>query len=375
MGSNYSSVCFDRQDFGSLFTTLKTRGYSLIGPTLRNNVILYDALSNVEDLPIGWREEQDAGMYRLRRRGDSALFGYNVGPHSWKQFLFPPGMKLWDAQRTDDGFEIGGIQDEAPRCALIGVRACEIQAIRMLDKIFAHNNPQYRKRRKNAFIVAVNCGQAAGTCFCASMNAGPVVTEGYDIALTEIIGHGAHYFVAVAGSDEGAAVLAEVPHRPASENDMRQAAARLEDAEREMGRRLDTQDIKDMLYRNYENKRWEEVAERCLSCANCTMVCPTCFCSKVEDTTDLTGNHAERWQLWDSCFTMDFSTIHGGTVRSSVKSRYRQWMTHKLGTWIDQFGSSGCVGCGRCIAWCPVGIDITAEASALRESEKEQNNG
>ena len=134
-----------------------------------------------------------------------------------------------------------------------------------------------------------------------------------------------------------------------------------------MGRELDTDGIKELLYRNYEHPRWDEVAERCLTCGNCTMVCPTCFCTTVEDVTDLAGEHVERHQRWDSCFTVDYSYIHGGAVRASTRSRYRQWMTHKLATWFDQFGSSGCVGCGRCITWCPVGIDITEEARAIRD--------
>ena len=138
-----------------------------------------------------------------------------------------------------------------------------------------------------------------------------------------------------------------------------------------MGRELDTTDIRELLYRNYEHPRWDEVAERCLACGNCTMVCPTCFCTTVEDVTDLAGEHVERHQRWDSCFTIDYSHIHGGAVRGSTRSRYRQWMTHKLATWIDQFGSSGCVGCGRCITWCPVGIDITEEARAIRERATE----
>ncbi len=137
----------------------------------------------------------------------------------------------------------------------------------------------------------------------------------------------------------------------------------------QMGRTMDTAGLKDLLCRNYEHPRWDEVAARCLACANCTMACPTCFCTTVEDVTDLTGTHAERWRKWDSCFSLDFSYIHGGSVRSSARARYRQWMTHKLATWMDQFGTSGCVGCGRCITWCPVAIDITEEVRAIRESE------
>jgi len=219
------------------------------------------------------------------------------------------------------------------------------------------------------FIVAVQCTQAGSTCFCSSMGTGPEASSGFDIALTEVLEDARHYFVAQAGSDSGAELLAELATTPAAPGEDAAAQAGRARAAAQMGREIDVTDIRELLYRNYESPRWDQVADRCLSCGNCTMVCPTCFCTSVEDVTDLAGESVERIQRWDSCFTVDYSHIHGGSVRSSTRSRYRQWMTHKLATWIDQFGSSGCVGCGRCITWCPVGIDITEEARAIREED------
>ena len=126
-----------------------------------------------------------------------------------------------------------------------------------------------------------------------------------------------------------------------------------------------------LLLRNLAHPRWKDVARRCLTCGNCTMVCPTCFCTTVEDASDLSGQRVSRSQRWDSCFDLQFTNLHGGSIRSSTQSRYRQWISHKLSTWHDQFGGSGCVGCGRCIVWCPVGIDITAEAMALHDEARE----
>jgi ferredoxin len=202
------------------------------------------------------------------------------------------------------------------------------------------------------------------------MHTGPKATFGFDLALTEVFAGEQHYFVVEVGTQQGADVLQDVPHHETNEADRAEAERVVMRTATQMGRTLDTTDIKDLLYRNYEHPRWDEVANRCLTCGNCTMVCPTCFCTTVEDTTDLTGEHAERWRKWDSCFTMDFSFIHGGSIRASARSRYRQWLTHKLATWIDQFGTSGCVGCGRCITWCPVAIDITAEVSAIRAHDR-----
>jgi ferredoxin len=227
----------------------------------------------------------------------------------------------------------------------------------------------YEARRRDAFIVAVNCGKAGGTCFCVSMGTGPRADSGFDLALTELYEGGEHRFLVEVGSTRGGDVLEELPHREAEEEDEAAARAVVERTAESMGRSLDTDDIKGLLYGNLEHPRWDEVSERCLTCGNCTMVCPTCFCSTVEDVTDLAGTEAERTRVWDSCFTLDHSYMHGGSVRNSGRTRYRQWMTHKLASWIDQFGSSGCVGCGRCITWCPVAIDITEEAAAIRATD------
>lgn len=364
-------VIIERADFQKLLDALRQKGYQPVGPTVRDGAIVYDKITAVEDLPIGWTDEQDAGQYRLKQRADQALFGYVVGPHSWKKFLHPPVLSLWKARKNGKGFEIIPNSDEIPPYAFIGVRSCELNAIFIQDRVFTNGkfrDPHYQARRQRVFLVAVNCVQAGGTCFCVSMKTGPKATVGFDLALTEIIEDQRHYFVVEVGTEKGAEVLQKVPTKPAQPADTKLAEERIARAAQQMGRQLDTTNIKELLYRNLEHPRWDEVATRCLNCANCTMVCPTCFCTTVEDVTDLTGSEAERVRKWDSCFTLDFSYIHGGSVRASAKSRYRQWLTHKLASWIDQFGTSGCVGCGRCITWCPVGIDITEEVRAIRES-------
>ncbi len=354
-----------------LLGALTGRGFRVVGPTVRDGAIVYEDLESAADLPIGWKDSQDAGAYRLERREDEARFGYAVGPHSWKQFLLPARIRLWRARRSDEGFEVEEEPLEETPLALIGVRACELHGIAIQDRVFlggGYADRDYAERRKDAFVVAVNCFEPAGTCFCTSMGTGPKVEAGYDLALTEILDC-AHRLLVEVGSDRGAEVLAELPRRAAEPGDLEAAGAAVEGAAERMGRTLDVTDIRDLLARNLEHERWDDVAARCLTCGNCTLVCPTCFCLTVEDHTDLTGDHSERTRLWDSCFTLDHSYIHGGSIRPSGRSRYRQWLTHKFGTWHDQFGSSGCVGCGRCIAWCPVGIDVTEELTAIRASE------
>ena len=364
----------DRLD--DLFAALREREFRVIGPTVRDGAIVYDDLASMADLPAGWTDEQDGGTYRLRRRDDDALFGYNVGPQSWKRNLFPPSSLLWKLER--DRSQAAAPEEEPQRFAFIGVRSCELHAIAVQDRVFmggAYVDPVYASRREGVFVVAVQCGQAGGTCFCVSMETGPRATEGYDLALTEIVGDGRHEFLVEVGTERGAEVMAEVASRAAGAADVETADAIIERTAASMGRRMDTTGIKELLYANFEHPRWDEVAGRCLACTNCTMVCPTCFCFSVEDVTDLSGEVAERHRTWDSCFTMDHSYLHGGSVRSSGSARYRQWMTHKLATWFDQFGTSGCVGCGRCITWCPVGIDITEEVAAIRAAPAGNGGG
>lgn len=371
------SRVLDRRDFPRLFEALRRRQFRILGPTVRDGAIVYDELQADTDLPIGWTDEQNGGVYRLVRRGDAALFGYVVGPHTWKKFLLPPEQRLWSAQRTGQAMTFQAEPPDTRAVAFLGVRACELRAMEIQDKVLLkgpQTDPHYRARREHAFVIAVNCGHVGGTCFCTSMGTGPKAVSGYDLALTEVIDASRHYFVVEARSEPGAAVLAELPNVQATEPELAAAAAVSRDAAGRMGRQMDAADLRDLLARNGEHPRWDQVAARCLTCANCTMVCPTCFCTNVEDVTDLTGDHAERWRKWDSCFTMDFSHIHGGSIRPSARSRYRQWLTHKLGAWHDQFGVSGCVGCGRCITWCPVGIDITAEIRAIREGEPSHGN-
>ncbi|MGL6278998.1 MAG: 4Fe-4S dicluster domain-containing protein, partial [Gaiella sp.] len=252
------------------------------------------------------------------------------------------------------------------------VRSCDLHAIAIQDRVFLggrYPERDYGARREGAFLVAVDCAVPGGTCFCTSMGTGPRVGEGADLVLTELPGE-SPTFVARSGSARGAALLADLPGRDAEDVDLEASAAVTEAASTQMGRTLDAGDLHDLLLRNLDHPRYAEVADRCLTCANCTLACPTCFCSSVDDVTTLDGA-AESWRSWDSCFSVDYSYIHGGSVRRAPRARYRQWLTHKFATWIDQFGTSGCVGCGRCITWCPVGIDVTEELAAIRAADGE----
>lgn len=357
--------------FEQLLGLIKDQGFKLIGPTVRDEAITYNEIQSAQELPIGWADEQAPGHYRLKHRNDKAYFGYNLGQDSWKKFLLPPREKLWTARKTDN--KLVAFQEVLPpeeKMAFIGVRACEIQAIVVLDKVFKHKlavYQQYQRRRDHTFIMAVNCTTAASTCFCVSMQAGPEVTKEYDLALTEVINEKEHYFLVAAGSVLGESLCETLQLPPAKEEECQSGRALVEKTKEQMGRQVDNANVQEVLRNTYHSKRWDEVATRCINCANCTMVCPTCFCSDTEDKVSVDGTQVEHIQRWESCFNLSHSAIHGGSIRTSAESRYRQWLTHKFGTWWDQFGVSGCIGCGRCIVWCPVGIDVTEELKKLQK--------
>lgn len=355
----------------TLIDLLRKSGYEMIGPSVRENTVLMDRLQQVTELPVGCHDEHDGGHYRLTRNGSGAYFEYVVGPQSVKKYLYPARQVLWRGEMADGELKIEAVDHEAPSYAFFGVRPCELHAVAIQDKVLIEGpypDPAYKARREKCLMIAVNCTHPGGTCFCASMETGPRAQQGFDLALTEVRSDREHYFVVHAGSARGDELLAALKLPVVTEAALKTEDELLTTAAGKMGRQLDTAHIKELLQRNDEHPRWNTVAERCLNCANCTLVCPTCFCVTVEDTTDLTGKKATRTRRWDSCFTIDFSYIHGGAVRTSASARYRHWMSHKLANWHDQFGSSGCVGCGRCITWCPVGIDITEEAAAIRSA-------
>ncbi|MFD1657451.1 4Fe-4S dicluster domain-containing protein [Streptomyces caeni] len=379
MTATGTAVVLDRDGLDALVSVLLAQGRTVVGPTVRDGAVVLAELSSAAQLPYGWGAEADAGRYRLLPREDGAAFAHSAGPQSWKSFLHPARERLWSADRSPQGdISFTADEPEPPSYAFLGVRPCDLRAIAVQDQVLTggrYEDTRYGARRSRALLIAAECTEPGATCFCVSAGGGPAVGPGYDLALTEVVDGDGHRFLVRVGSEEGARLLEDVPHRVADTATRIGARASVDAARDRMGRALPAVDLRQLMGASLDAERWDDVAARCLTCGNCTMVCPTCFCVTTEEATDLTGDHTERWQRWDSCFDLDFSHLHEGPVRSSGRARYRQWLTHKLSTWHEQFGSSGCVGCGRCIAWCPVGIDITEEVAALRtelETETER---
>ena len=317
------------------------------------------------DLPAGRGAVASAGRYRLVERADARA----VRPRRRADVAGSAGRSR-RAYRSGSASaphpasrSLRRPRDAAP-LAFIGVRACELAAFAIQDHVFLDQpavDADYQARRASAFVVAVECATPASTCFCTSMGTGPEATAGFDVAMTELD----EGFVVRTGSPAGAALIASLELAPADPSASEAAAEVVAGARRAMGMPTDMAGVADGARRVAGHPEWAAVADRCLGCTNCTLVCPTCFCTSVVQRSDLDGTTSTAERTWDSCFSDGFAKVAGGSFRPRRKDRYRQWLTHKFSTWWDQFGSSGCVGCGRCIAWCPVGIDVREELAVI----------
>ena len=363
-----STIALPKPELDLLLADLRGNGFQTVGPHLQDESIIYTNIDGLKDLPRGMLSEQAPASYRMIRTGKERYFDFIPGGQSWKQFLFPPRYTLFNAVK-DGTWQLQENNEPAPHYALIGVRACELAAIHIQDKIFLRedfSDPICRARRESLFILAVNCLDPDATCFCVSMGCGPRHRAAFDLCLTELD----DVFLVEVGSELGRSLLFNRTFDLPSAFVQNSANLAMERAAGAMMRTMDTSDLPGLLTGNLDAERWTEVGKRCLSCANCTLVCPTCFCWDATDQVDILGKSTRRDRVWDSCFNPNYSSVVGGNTRPNIRSRYRQWLTHKLGAWKDQFGMLGCVGCGRCITWCPAGIDLTEEVNAIRAEVK-----
>lgn len=353
-----------RDQLQRLLDLLRDDGYRVIGPSVHDGAIQYRDLQHASQLPSAVTDDQAPGHYRLSKVDSSRCFAWANGPQALKPLLFQPRELLWQVRRDS----AGQLSFDSPPptdlpLAVIGVRACDLAALALHDAHFTQHipDPVYAARREGLFIVAVHCTHPADTCFCASTGDGPRATKGFDLALHE----SDDGFIVETGSPNGDDVAARLPLSTTTQAQQMQADAALDEAAQRQFRQLPSRNLEQALFARLNHPRWQEVAQRCLACGNCTSVCPTCFCHAEFDTPALDGSASEHVREWDSCFNAAHAQLHGYQVRPHIDQRYRQWMTHKLGSWHSQYGRSGCVGCGRCIVWCPVGIDITEEANAI----------
>jgi NAD(P)H-flavin reductase/Pyruvate/2-oxoacid:ferredoxin oxidoreductase delta subunit len=353
-----------------LVAALQADGRRVVGPVVEDGALKMSEIDHAAELPFGWTVRTAPGLVRLEQRptgAPGADRAFDNGP-AWsgiKPWTFPPRVDALSLETRSDGSL--AVRVEAPTAqptAVIGARACDLAALAVHDRVLAGGpavDADYAARRADLLVVAVECAMATSTCFCPSMGTGPEVTTGADVVLAEVDGG----FVARGDTVAGTRLLDHLELSPAADRQTTRAIEQVAATRAAMGIAVDTDGLHDRLLANLDSPRWAEIADRCLACANCTLVCPTCFCTGTEIGSDLDGHESTATRAWDSCFTAGFAQVVGGSFRPRHRDRYRQWLTHKFGTWFDQFGTSGCVGCGRCVAWCPVGIDVREELNII----------
>jgi len=360
---------FARKNLDQLIKILHQSGCRVIGPRVETGQggLVFREISSAAELPRGVRDVQSPGRYRLEQAESERCFMWANTAGAIKPYVFAPREKLWKVERKDGQLRFENLLHEPSRTAIIGVRACDLAALHIQDAHFLKDDgtdPYYRARRESLLLIAVNCSHAAQTCFCASTGDGPAVTTGYDILLDEL---DEGYLLQV-GTSAGQNIAGRLSLAQASAGQVEVARRQTEECAAQQ-RRMPSAGALQRLGRKVESPVWSSVAERCLACGNCTAVCPTCFCHREFDVPALDGNSAEHWRDADSCFNADHSYIAGQVMHPHTRERFRQWMMHKLFYWIGQYGRTGCTGCGRCITWCPAGIDFLAEAHRVLERE------
>ena len=363
------SYRLDSGGLSAIIGRLLDQGHEVYGPRVEDDALRWRRIRSADDLPCGWKQELAPGRARLVPDGTGGRFHHWMCAEGLKAVLHLPVVRVMAARRENAAFRILDNPAPAGKFAFVGVRACDVAALGILDRVLLgdrYADDIYRSRRENLFLVAVHCLESAPTCFCASLGTGPRAKSGFDIALAEFSDGGETEYFAEAGSAAGLDLLEACGAQPAPPEMARMVEQGCARAAGSQKRSVNAHAAPALIDAVFDSPYWDSVARRCLACGNCTMACPTCFCVNYEDRSSLDGSEAERWRLWDSCFTQSFTYIHGGSVRTSVKSRYRQWLSHKLARWQAQFGTPGCTGCGRCIVWCPVGIDITQEFQELQ---------
>ena len=368
MNQTHSQYFLPHAALQGLIAALQTKGYTCVGPQVRDGAIIYDVLTDAAQLPWGIREHQSPGAYRLETLPNKKAFSWANGPQAIKPLLFKPSETVWRVARNADGqLEFKPHQASEDPVAIFGARSCDLAAMAIQDKVFIEGpqvDQRYQSRRTALFVVAVNCTYSSNNCFCVSAGTGPSVQNAYDLLMTELDDG----FVVESGSARGEFILNELHLKKAMNAQSEQGIEAVNQAAAMQTKQIPLNNqsgLRDLLFSNLGHPRWDEVAERCLSCGNCTAVCPTCFCHSESDKPSLDGLESAHQREWDSCFTAGHSLLGGKPIRANTRERYRQWLTHKVGSWFDQFGTSGCVGCGRCVTWCPVGIDLTEELAAI----------
>ncbi|HEU19513.1 MAG TPA: 4Fe-4S ferredoxin [Deltaproteobacteria bacterium] len=304
-------------------------------------------------------KKEDNVFFKVLEKGEEPLLTYANTKNAPKNFFFPQTETMMGYMRTERGMELKGdnIADMGD-AVLFGARPCDVRSFILLDYVFdqeKYKDPYYIDKREKTTIVSLACVTPPySTCFCTSVGGHPMIVEGADVVLTDV---GDNYLAEFI-TPKGQTILAKLGDLPTADDaTLAKKEELVKKAEGEIKSQVAGSAIKPWLDENFEHPFWDTIHKSCLACGTCTYLCPTCHCFDITD--EVKGDEGKRVRTWDSCmywlFTIETS---GHNPRTSQKQRWRQRLLHKFRYFVDNFGAIACVGCGRCVMYCPVNIDI-----------------
>lgn len=320
---------------------------------------LIDALLETHWVFAPVEREGVLGFERLRN-SDAVVLDVQNTRQAPKEVFFPRSETLFTYQ---DG-AVTPVPPAQDVRVVLGIRPCDARSAVLLDKVFDgadYQDPYYVNRRRNTVLVGFACSDPLSTCFCTAVGGGPFSVEGLDLLWTDL---GERYLVETL-TERGEALVAGHPQfRQAAQEDTSQKETIAARAGGMVGG-PDVQGVRETLDTLYDDPFWDELHQKCLGCAACSYLCPTCHCFDIADERVEAGGR--RVRNWDSCqFALFTQHGSGHNPRHSGKERMRQRVMHKFNYFVENFGEIACVGCGRCVRACPVNMDIRAVIEAIR---------
>jgi ferredoxin len=286
--------------------------------------------------------------------------------------LVPPKSAVFPQTETLYRFQLGKTELAAPQpgeeLILLGVRPCDARAIKLVEKLFRWDvdDPYYLRRRELTTVVGLACLEPGLNCFCPSLGGGPASTEGLDLLMVDL---GDSYYLEPL-TDKGRSLmdLASGLLEEAGEEGLQKKEEAVRRAEEKIRRTVDTDGVPEILPDLWEHPLWQKTAAGCLGCGTCTYLCPTCHCFDIQD--EIEGFEARRCRMWDSCMFEEY-TLHtsGHNPRPTRRERTRNRINHKYSYFVRKFNVIACVGCGRCVNYCPVNIDLIETLREVKEAQ------
>ncbi|MCS7254301.1 MAG: 4Fe-4S dicluster domain-containing protein [Armatimonadota bacterium] len=328
---------------------MKAAGMRIAVPMQRNGIVLFEDLVDLAEfaLPTNYIKS-------------------NLSP---KSFLFPPTEPLLCFRFKHEEIELEDVQPDAPKTVLLFIRPCDAAGISALAKVFLDDPPDvhFYTRLERTTLVALACDAIAPSCFCTAAGYSPYWSECVDVIMSDV--DDAYLLTVLTNKGEELIQTALELFSEAGESQIAKVKERQASVESQLPPSGELTGIADRLIANFENELWEKMCRRCLSCGACTYVCPSCSCFDIADEDNPYGGC--RYRNWDGCcFTMFTMHASGHNPRPTQAHRYRQRTMHKFSYFPLRYGVNMCVGCGRCIDVCPVGMDIYEVAKTLASAKQ-----